>query len=94
MHLSVHWGVPSWEIENLPQSEFYRQYSFWKQYKWGLTDDLIAQSNVIAIKSAKVSWNSGWMLKDSALASSGYVPPVVQSADEILAAVDGFFSSL
>ena len=94
MHLSIHWGVPSTVIRELPASEFHAQYDHWKQYKWGLTDDLLAQANVIAMQSTKVPWGSSWMLKDSALANSGFQPPTIADADEIWAAVDSFFATM
>lgn len=43
MFLSSRWGKPSYEIEQIPASEFLRQKRFWEVSPWGLCDDVIAQ---------------------------------------------------
>ena len=55
MFLSSRWGKPSYEIENLPLSEFNRQKVFWEHCTWGMVDDLVAlqHSTYVAVKSGK-----------------------------------------
>jgi len=53
MFLSTRWGKPSYEIQSLPISEFYRQKLFWEHCTWGVTDDILAMqhSSYMAMKS-------------------------------------------
>ena len=45
MFLSTRWGVPSYEIENLPLSEYNKQKIYWEHHMWGVTDDLLAMQH-------------------------------------------------
>jgi hypothetical protein len=42
MHLCSRWGKTESEIESIPVSEFYHHWEHWENYRWGMTDDLLA----------------------------------------------------
>lgn len=65
MFLCSRWGKSKAEIEALPWSEFNEHWQFWKDFRWGMSDDLQA----IAItqymrKSNPKSTVQPWMIKN------------------------------
>jgi len=75
MFLSSRWGVPSWDIESLPTSEFLRQKLYWERFKWGLGDDLLSMimSQVLGIRSGNKPLADSYEWKDVALSGCGKI---------------------
>ena len=75
MFLSSRWGVPSYEIESLPTSEFIRQKCYWEGSKWGMGNDLLSMimSQVLSIRTGKPPEANCFQWKDLAVARCGKV---------------------
>lgn len=64
MHLCSRWGKTMSEIESMPVSEFEEHRRFWREYRWGMTDDLLAMtlSHHMRVANPK-STVQPWMVK-------------------------------
>jgi hypothetical protein len=55
LFLCSRWGKSLAEIHAMPVSEFDQHWNFWKTYKWGMTDDLLAitAANELRFRTSK-----------------------------------------
>lgn len=89
--LCSRWGKTATEIANLSSREFLAHYEFWKQFKWGLTDDQLAMLNRLTLRSTSI--NTNWQFKEFALSDCGFVAPRVESPEDLWSSIDATFAS-
>jgi len=64
LFLCSRWGKSKSEIESIPYSEFCEHLNFWREYRWGMTDDLQAMSIAHQMKVANPKSSAApWMIK-------------------------------
>ena len=76
----------------MPETEFRKHYEFWSQFKWGLESDLLAQSNMITLRSSQTL--PAVSMKDIAMYSSGTAPVEVPDPDVMWDSIVSQFGSL
>lgn len=84
MHLSSRWGKPSYEIRELPASEFIRQKTFWETHSWGMADDLNSMlvAQTISSRLGKAPMDSR-SIKEMATHQCAYKPFIIEDASAI-----------
>lgn len=96
MFLSSRWGKPSYEIANLPLSEFHKQKAFWEHSPWGMADDIAAlhHASFIRAKTGGKSNLSVIQIKKLAIYYSALRKVVVESTKNIRAAFMGIATAM
>lgn len=96
MFLSSRWGKPSYEIANLPLSEFNKQKMFWEHCPWGMADDIAAMhhASYIRAKTGGKSNLSVMQIKNLAIYYSAFRKIVVESTKSLRAAFMGIASAM
>lgn len=89
--LCSRWGKTATEIGAIPGDEFLSHYEFWKQFKWGISDDQLSLLNRLTMRSP--AFGSNWQFKEMALSGCGFIPPKVESADDLWSSIDHTFAA-
>jgi len=83
MFLSSRWGKPSFEIEQLPLSEFYKQKAFWEHCSWGNIDDIAAMHHSFYVSARSKTNLPTYRVKQIAVYTSAVKAFVVESTKTI-----------